>query len=245
MKQNQQLIMGKNCIAEVLRSNPERLEQVFTVKSNIQDVLYKELKEQNVSIKHLNKHELSELVNSTSHQSYIASVKQRRLLSVPDFVEEVQEGRPSLVLMLDSIFDPHNLGAILRTAECFGANCLIYSKNRGTDITPVVSKVSSGASELIPLIRVSNLAETAKIFQEKGYSIIAADVGEGSISLYNFDFPEHTLLILGSEGEGIQKLLLKRSDCLLKIPMQGKIDSLNVAQAASVFLYSYRSQFPD
>lgn len=234
--------MGKNCIAEVVRAAPEKIDCVYTVQTNSSDALYKELQKNKISIKHTNKHELSQLVDSTSHQSYIAIVKQRNFLNVYDFLEDISEKERSIVLMLDSIFDPHNFGAILRTAECFGVDCVVYSKNRGTDITPVVSKVSSGASELLPLLKVSNLAETAKLFQDRGFSVISADVGDDSKSIYEFECPEKSLLILGSEGEGVQKLLRKRSDYIVKIPMQGNIDSLNVSQAAAVFLYSFRSQ---
>jgi len=242
MKQNHRLIMGKNCISEVLRNSPERIEKVFTVKTNSNDSLYKELQKNRVPIKHVGKHDLSELVDSTSHQSYIAAVKSRNLLNIHDFLESVSEKEQCFVLMLDSIFDPHNFGAILRTAECFGVDCVVYSKNRGADLTPVVSKVSSGASELTPLMKVSNLAESAKLFQDEGFAVISADVGDDSHSIYDFNYPEKTLLILGSEGEGVQKLLRKRSDYIVKIPMQGNIDSLNVSQAASVFLFAYRCQ---
>jgi len=241
-KQSYPLIMGKNCIREVLRTAPERIVTVYTLQGNNQDPFYKELVKSGISIQHVSKNELSELVDSTSHQSFIAAIRQRKLLSAQEFLKEVPANRPSFALMLDSIFDPHNFGAILRAAECFGVDCVIYSKNRGTDVTAVVTKVSSGASELIPLIKVSNLAETAKLFQEEGFVVISADVGENSHSLEAYDFPERTLLILGSEGEGIQPLLKKRSDVILKIPMYGKIDSLNVSQAASVFLYAYRAQ---
>lgn len=234
--------MGKNCILEVLRKDPRRILKVYTSESSRQDPLYLALVEMNIPIVHLGKQELSQLADSTSHQSFVAACKQREFLNVQTFLDAAEDKDASLVLMLDSIFDPHNLGAILRTAECFGADGVIYSKNRGADLTPVVAKVSSGASELIPLMRVSNLAETASLFQKNGFSVISADVGEGAHSIFDFAFPEKTLLILGSEGEGIQPLLKKKSDMILKIPMLGSIDSLNVSQAASVFLFAYRAQ---
>jgi 23S rRNA (guanosine2251-2'-O)-methyltransferase len=235
--------MGKNTILEVLRKEPKRIKKVYTSENNANDPLYQELSKKKIPIEHVNKQELFQLVNSTSHQSFIAELKNREFQDIHEFLQNSEEKSTCFVLMLDSIFDPHNFGAILRSAECFGIDGVIFSKNRGADLTPVVSKVSSGASELVPLLKVSNLAESMKLFQEEGFSVISADVGEGSLSIYEFDFPEKSLLILGSEGEGVQPLLKKKSDYIVKIPMHGLIDSLNVSQAASVFLYSYRSQY--
>lgn len=236
------LIMGKNCIREVLDKEPGKIRKVYTIESNNSDSLYQELLHHRIPIEHTNKQDLSQLVNSTSHQNYVAELKQREFQDAHSFLESISEKSTSLVLMLDSIFDPHNFGAILRAAECFGVEGVVYSKNRGADLTPVVSKVSSGASELVPLIKVSNLAETVKLFKEHYFSVVSAHLEENSKSLYEFDFSERTLLILGSEGSGVQPLLRKKSDYTVQIPMLGKIDSLNVSQAAAVFLYSFRSK---
>ena len=229
--------MGRNCIFEVLKVAPERLVEVYTHQT---DELYEQLKAQNIPIKKRSKKELSDMVASDSHQSYVAAIKEINRPVVKEFLQSPRD--KSLVLMLDSIFDPQNFGALLRAAECFGVDLVVYSKNRGTDVTPVVSKTSVGASELVPLSRVSNLAETAKAFQKAGYWVLAADVGEKSQSLYNVQFPEKTLLIMGSEGTGIQPLLLKLCDLHVSIPMLGQIDSLNVSQATAVLLNAYRAQ---
>ena len=141
--------------------------------------------------------------------------------------------------MLDSIFDPQNFGSLLRSAECFGVDGVIWSKNRGCELTPVVSKASVGASELLPLLCVSNLAETMRKFKKNGFWIVTAEIGEEAKSLDSFDFPEKTLLIMGSEGKGVQKLLSKEADSKVYLPMYGQIDSLNVSQAASVLLYQW------
>ena len=161
-------------------------------------------------------------------------MKERDELPLKEFLSTTPE--KSLVVMCDSITDPQNFGAILRACECFGVDALVFSKNRNVGITPVVSKVSVGGSELVPLIAVSNLVDTLKKFQDVGYFSVAAECHERSQSLYNFEFPSQTVLIIGAEGKGIQPLLSKKADYHLEIPMQGRIDSLNVSQATAVFL---------
>ncbi|MDN3504631.1 MAG: 23S rRNA (guanosine(2251)-2'-O)-methyltransferase RlmB [Rhabdochlamydiaceae bacterium] len=233
------LIMGKNCITEVLRCSPERIVKVYSSHKG-SDELINQLKSAKISIDAVSKDKLSKMVESDSHQSFVAEIKERHQPSVKDFLDNAPD--KSIVLMLDSIYDPHNLGAILRAAECFGADLVIYSKNRGADITPVVSKTSCGASELVPVVKVSNLADTMSMFQKSDFWSVAADVGKGAQSLDQFSFPEKTLLIMGSEGKGVQPLLLKKCDAKVYIPMKGKIDSLNVSQATAVLLNSFNRQ---
>lgn len=238
MNRQYRTIMGKNAIRELLRASPGRLVEVYT--SQLEDELAEELRRHNIPVKKRSKHELTECVDSDSHQSFVASVKERAQPTIKEFLEKPCDS--SLVLMLDSICDPQNLGAIFRAAECFGVDLVVFSKNRGADITPTVAKVSSGASELVDIAKVSNLAETLKPFQDAGYWVVCTDVGEGAESVYDFKFPEKTVLILGSEGEGVRELLKKRSDHRVYIPMRGNIDSLNVSQATAVMLALYRSQ---
>ncbi len=236
-------IMGKNSIRELLRTSPERIVEVYTCQGSEKDPLHAELSKHRIPIREIGKNKLIEMVNSESHQSYVAAVKEKPPVDLKYFLKQATEKKQGLVVMLDSIYDPQNMGAILRSAECFAADLVVYSKNRGTDITPVVSKTSSGATELIPICRVSNLAETVKLFQEAGYWVVSAEGGSKSTSINTFEFPEKTLLILGSEGEGVQPLLSKNSDFHVYIPMLGQIDSLNVSQASAVFLSHYRKQF--
>lgn len=237
------LIMGRNCIAEVLNFAPERIVEVYTSQKNENDDLCKRLFNKKIPVLERSKKQLSQMVESESHQGYVAAVKERGYPSIKEFLEKNRAMEKSLVLMLDSIFDPQNLGAILRAAECFHVDLVIYSKNRGSDITPSVTKASAGASELVPICKVSNLAETMHMFQKEGFLALAADVGEKAQSLYEFKFPEKALIVMGSEGAGLQPLLNKKCNFHVKIPMQGRIDSLNVSQATSIILNSYRQYF--
>ena len=239
-QRSQQLIMGKNCLQEVLDHQPERLLKVYTSK-NKPDPLIQAVQEKQVPVQVLSKTALSDLVGSESHQSYAAQVQKKDEGDLRSLLRATAKKEKSLVLILDSISDPQNLGALLRAAECFGVDAVIWSKNRGTDVTPVVTKASVGASELVKTLKVSNLSETIKQFQESDYWVVTAEVDTGSESLYDFTFPEKTVLVMGSEGKGIQPLISKRSDHKVHIPMLGKINSLNVSQATSVFLSYWHS----
>lgn len=226
------LIMGKNCLREVLHHAPKRILQVFT--SAKRDPLLDALKQHDIPIKTYATHDLSAFVQSESHQSFVAAVRELPTVELSAFLEHDRDR--SLVLMCDSINDPQNFGALLRAAECFGVDAVVWSKNRGVDLTPSVSKASVGASELVPLIKVSNLAETVSRFQEAGYTAVVAESQPEAQNLDSFDFPARTLLIVGSEGKGVQPLISKRADTLVKITMQGQISSLNVSQATAILL---------
>lgn len=234
--------MGRNTLEEVLKHKAEIILEVYTSlnsKSNQRkDRLIEEIERKNIPIKYVSNNQLVSFVGSDSHQSFVAKIKNRNYLDLKTFFKNEKER--AFVLMLDSISDPHNMGAIFRTAECFNVDAIVFSKNRGSDITPVVSKVSCGATELVPIIRISNLAQTAADFQKEGYEVVIAENRPDAISLNEFEFSAKTLLIMGSEAEGVQNLLKKLADKSLKIPIYGKIDSLNVAQATAVILASMR-----
>lgn len=228
--------MGKHALEEVAKRAPKRFHKVYTHKKK--DPLLTLLQEKGIRVQTASKLKLSALVQSDSHQGFVAEVHERDFFTPKTFLEKAPE--KSLVLMCDAIQDPQNFGAILRAAECFGVSAVIYSTNRNVALTPVVSKASVGASEIVPLIPVSNLADTQKKFQEAGYFSVATEISKKAQPLTTFSFPEQTLLIVGAEGLGIQPLLSKKADFNLYIPMQGAIDSLNVSQATAVLLSHWK-----
>jgi 23S rRNA (guanosine2251-2'-O)-methyltransferase len=235
--------MGIHAISELLRHDPKRVVQVFTsVRSGKErkNSLLHECEKHRIPVEEMPDAQLERMCGSDSHQSFVAQVKARTFLSVKEFLEQVADQERVLIVMCDQIFDPQNFGAILRCCECFGVDAVIWSKNRGADLTPVVAKASCGASEWVPLIRISNLAEAVTEFQREAFEVVATAFEPGSKNAFEFKFAARTVLILGSEGEGIQPLILKRADHLLHIPMFGKIQSLNVANAASSLLTCYR-----
>ncbi len=235
-----ELIMGRHAVEELLKAAPQRIRKLWTVKGKEESEEVIACRKQRIPVEFLSTQALSQLVDSDSHQSFVAHVTERPYLELKSFLEKVAVQERAFVLMLDQIFDPQNFGAILRSAECFGVDAVVFSKNRGAQMTPVVAKASAGASELVPLLPVSNLAEAAGRFHKEGFEIVATLADAASESLDRFQFPCKTVLILGSEGVGIQPLLRKRADRSLYIPLQGKIRSLNVAQAAAIILRAAR-----
>lgn len=246
-------IMGRNCLLEILRYKPERIVKIYVLdnKHNEQKQgssfyeIMQLVEEQNFAVEYAGKKKLCDLVFSDSHQGFVAELKPREYLDLKEFFQKAKEKEiqneasrqpKNIAVMLDTIMDPHNFGAILRAAECFAISAIIFSKNRGSSITPAVCKVSCGASELVDIVQVSNLAQTVERFKEEGFEAIVADNAEKAQSLFQYRFADKTLLIMGSEEKGVQPLIKKSADSLIKIPLLGKVDSLNVSQAAAVFL---------
>lgn len=238
------LIMGRHALEELLTHAPERIRRVWTVQGKRESELIVACRQRSIPVEFLSLDALSRLVESDSHQSFVAEVQEKTVLDLKSFFKHAREKERVSVLMLDQIFDPQNLGSLLRVAECFGMDAVVFSKNRGADLTPVVAKASSGASELVPLLPVSNLAEAASRFQQEGFEVIATLADTQSEDLSRVSFSAKTVLILGSEGEGIQPLLRKRADRAVHISLSGKIGSLNVAQAAAIFMYCLTTAFP-
>jgi 23S rRNA (guanosine2251-2'-O)-methyltransferase len=238
MANNPNYIIGKNCVQEVLDYSKERILQV-TTSHELDDPLIKKLLGSKINVKKVGTKTLDSMVNSTSHQGYVASVRKKDPIYLENVIEKSKLKKRSLIVILDSIFDPQNVGAILRSCECFGVDAVIISKNKGCSITPVVSKTSVGATEIVPICEVSNLTTTVEKLQKEGYWAVSAELNEKSVCLNSFTFPEKTVLILGSEGKGVQKILSNKADFHVFIKMLGRIDSLNVSNAASVFLYKF------
>jgi 23S rRNA (guanosine2251-2'-O)-methyltransferase len=245
MKNNKKsfdLIMGRNCLEELISYDPDKIIEVFTTqteKENRKKRIITELNKNKITTNFVSHKALSDMAGSDSHQSFVAKIKKREFIPISSFIEKYEN--KCRILMLDSLEDPQNMGSIFRSAECFGIDGVIWSKNRGTSITPVVSKTSCGASEMLNKIVVSNLATTVLLLKERGFSIIIAQAGEASSSLCDFTFPEKSVLIVGSEKSGVQPLICKYADYSISIPMKGKITSLNVSQATSIFLYHWTS----
>ena len=225
--------MGIHAIDELLRHAPEKLLRIYTVSSKKSELL-STCEKKKIPITYTSMDQLTKMVGSDSHQSLVAQIEPRTYLDVKEFLETV--GEEAFVLMLDQIFDPQNFGALIRSAECFGAQAVAWSKNRGADLTAVAAKSSCGASELIPLIRISNLATAVEQFQKGGFEVVVALLNPSSESAFQFSYAPKTVLVVGSEGEGVQPLIQKKADRSIYLPMAGKIESLNVAQATTALL---------
>jgi 23S rRNA (guanosine2251-2'-O)-methyltransferase len=222
-------LIGKNAILEVYKNQKERLLHIYTHK--IDDPFLQKIKGVKVTFKP--KAVLEKMCHSTSHQGFVAKLAPKKEIGLNALFGL------DLIVALDEVQDPHNLGAILRACECFGVKGVIFSKNRGAQVNATVSKTSQGASEVVPLCTVSNLVTTLDQFKKQGYQLIGADVDRDAFSLFTFHFPKKSILLLGSEM-GLRPLLKKKCDLLLKIPLFGQIDSLNVSQATAVLLYAWQ-----
>lgn len=241
-----QIVMGLHALTQLLRHAPKRILRVYTsvkIAGERKNGILRECEKWKIPIVATSEESLSRMCGSDSHQSFAAHVQGRTFLDVKQFIKSIEEKKQVFVLMCDQIFDPQNFGALLRTAECFGVDGVVWSKNRGSDLTPVSAKTSCGASEWMALIRVSNLAEAVSQFQDAAFEVVAATLKEGSKNAFHFHFGPRTVLVVGSEGEGIQPLIQKRADHCLHIPLFGKIESLNVAQAAASLLTCYQIDF--
>ncbi|MDE3055127.1 MAG: 23S rRNA (guanosine(2251)-2'-O)-methyltransferase RlmB [Verrucomicrobiota bacterium] len=236
------VLMGMHAIDELLRHAPEKIVRIYFAEGKRDEKILLLCEKRKIPVQWVSKRKLEELAGSPSHQSIVAEIRERQFLSPQELLQRTEKEASSLVLMVDRLFDPQNFGAILRSAECFGVSGVVWSKNRGVDLTPTVVKASCGASELVPLVRVSNLAYALEEFQEAGFFAVAALAQPSAENALTFSFPQKTLLIVGSEGEGIQPLLQKKVDHSIFIPMQGKIASLNVSNATAILLALWRSR---
>lgn len=239
------LIMGLNGLIEATQHFPGRILEVYLLKTSSKtqprkQKLIDRIQSLGLKATYVTKQRLDQICDSTSHQGFAARLKPLQYPSLNTVIQQAKKG--SVILALDSIMDPQNLGAILRAAECFGVDAVIWSKNRGAQISAVVTKTSSAATELVPISLVSNLSSSLDQLKKAGYEIVTAEVGKDAKSLYQVSFSKKTVLVMGSEGKGVRPILSQKADHKLYIPMSGKIDSLNVSQATSVFLSHINSQ---
>ena len=172
-----------------------------------------------------------------AHQGVIAMVAAHDYASIDDILKKAQEaGEPPLIVICDELSDPHNLGAIIRTAECAGAHGVIIPKRRSVGLTAVVGKASAGALEYMPVARVSNITAAIDTLKKAGVWIYGT-AAEGSTTLYKADLKSAAAIVIGNEGEGMSRLVSERCDFKVSIPMKGSISSLNASAAAAIMLY--------
>ncbi len=233
-------IVGRNPVIEHLQRGTQVVEKIWIAKghthSRIQHIVTMAEKA-GVPIKHCPRRELDRLEPSVPHQGVIAFVSPTRYNDLSSILAKIERGaRNALLIVLDNIQDPRNLGAILRTAEAVNADAVIIPKNRAVGITAAVHKASAGASIYVPIVKVTNIAHTIDTLKNRGIWVAGA-AEEASCSYTDADFRVPLCLVLGSEGKGLRRLVKQKCDYLVHLPMLGKIDSLNVSVATGVLLY--------
>ena len=238
-------IVGRNPVIEHLQRRTQAIEKIWIVTGNthsrIQHIVTMAEKA-GIPIKRCSRHELDKLEPSVPHQGVIAFVSPARSDDLPSILAKIERSEHNaLLIILDNIQDPRNLGAVLRTADAVNADAVIIPKNRAVGITAAVHKASAGASTYMPIVKVTNVAQTIDTLKNRG--IWVAGAAESASCLYtDADFRVPLCLVLGSEGKGLRRLVKQKCDYLVRLPMLGKIDSLNVSVAAGVLLYEVMRQ---
>lgn len=238
-------IYGIHPVQAALEHEPQQISQLL-VLNNRQDkplqFILAEAKKAAIRIQFLSRHELDALIGHSHHQGVIVEIRAKALLSEED-LPTLLEGtatRP-LLLILDEIQDPHNLGACLRSANAAGVTAVITTKDKAVGLTPVVRKVACGAAEATPFIQVTNLARTLRELKEQGVWLFGM-AGEAKKSIYQADLTGAVGIVLGSEGSGLRQLTRQQCDELLYIPMAGSVSSLNVSVATGISLFEVQRQ---
>ena len=239
VEENEGQLEGRNALTEALKSG-RTIDKVFIAAGETDRGLQRlaaQAKEAGAVVVPVDRRKLDAMSLSHSHQGVIALAAAREYFSIDDLLQEAADrGENALLVICDELADPHNLGAILRSAECAGAHGVIIPKRRSVGLTAVVAKASAGAVEYMKVARVTNINAAIQELKEKGVWIFGT-AAEGSIPMYQADLTGPTAIVIGSEGDGMSPLVRKNCDVTVHIPMKGKISSLNASAAASILLY--------
>ena len=233
------VIEGRNAVIEALRAGTP-IDKIYIAKGETDAALghlAAKAREQGIAIVDCDRRKLDGMSVTHSHQGVIAVAAVREYATVDDILNAAREkGEAPLIVVFDELSDPHNLGAVIRTAECAGAHGVIIPKRRSAGLTAVVAKTSAGAVSHVPVARVANLTACLKELKEEGVWVFgtAADARQ---TIYQADLKGPAAIVIGSEGDGMSRLVRETCDVLLSIPMKGKLNSLNASAAAAILLY--------
>ena len=230
-----QYIYGKNTIVEALKG--EKSVYAVYVQNNMKDNKIIELcKRKKVQLKVVDKSEFIKKLGNVTHQGIMAEVEEYRYYSVDEILNSVPQGKQPLLLMLDGLEDPHNLGAILRTCDAVGVDGVIIGKNRSVGLNGTVAKVSTGAIDHIKVAQVTNLTRTLEDLKKRSFWVVGCDLDQ-SQDYRQVDYNIPLVIVIGSEGFGISRLVKKSCDFNVVLPMVGHVTSLNASVATAVILY--------
>ncbi len=232
------LYEGRNAVMELLRAGKpvDKLFLSVDVSGRMADIVAM-AKASGAVVVECDRRKLDTMSETGVHQGVIAQAAAHEYVSLEDILQTAQErGEKPLILICDGLTDPHNLGAVIRSAETAGAHGVVIPKRRSVGLTATAAKASAGAVEHIGVARVTNLAAAIDTLKEHGVWVFGADAG-GDKSLYEADFVDSCAIVIGSEGEGISRIVREKCDFIVSIPMKGKVNSLNASAAAAVLLY--------
>ena len=237
--ENDGVIEGRNAVIEAIRADVA-IDKIFIAKGETDATLghiASSARERGIVVVDADRHKLDAMSRTHSHQGVIALAAVRAYSSVEEILSIAKErGEPPLILVCDELSDPHNLGAVIRTADAAGAHGVIIPKRRSAGLTAIVAKTSAGAVAHVPVARVPNLVSTLKELKDSGLWIFGT-AADGNTSLYKADLKGPAAIVIGSEGQGMGRLVAENCDFIVSIPMFGKINSLNASASAAVLLY--------
>ncbi|BFT75853.1 MULTISPECIES: 23S rRNA (guanosine(2251)-2'-O)-methyltransferase RlmB [Paenibacillus] len=236
---DEEYIGGKHSVMEAIRAG--RTINKIWIAENAQKQfagpIVAEAKNLGILVQFTDKRKLDQMVEGLQHQGVIAQVAAYEYVEVEDILAKAKAlGQDPFILILDEIEDPHNLGSILRTADCTGVHGVIIPKRRSVGLTATVSKTSAGAVEYVPVARVTNISQTIEQLKEQGVWVAGTDVTAAQ-DVYKANFSMPIALVIGNEGKGVGRLIKERCDFLVKLPMAGHVNSLNASVAAGVLMY--------
>lgn len=238
MRYEEMTIEGRNAVMEAFRSG-KTIDRVYVLKGcqdgPINSIL-REARKHDTLVNFVAKERLNQMSETGKHQGVIASAAAYAYAEVEDMLKLAEEkGEPPFLFLLDDIEDPHNLGAIIRTANLAGAHGVIIPKRRAVGLTATVARTSAGALNYTPVAKVTNLSATIEELKEKGLWFVCADMG--GTTMYDLNLTGPIGLVIGNEGDGVSRLVKEKCDFVASIPMKGEIDSLNASVAAGVLAY--------
>ncbi|MDD4769612.1 MAG: 23S rRNA (guanosine(2251)-2'-O)-methyltransferase RlmB [Eubacteriales bacterium] len=236
-----ELIAGRNNVMAALEGERSLTKILVSrsIRGNMQPLLNL-AKERGCPLQFVPREKLDELAKGLNHQGILAETAAWKYYDLDELLANLDVNDNPILLLLAGVEDPHNLGALLRSGECAGVDGVILPKRRSAQLTETVARVSMGAIESVPVCRVGNLAQTVDTLKTKGFWVAAADMGGQNYWQVKWDFP--VVLILGSEGSGVPRLLKEESDYIVSIPTRGRVNSLNVSVAGAVLVYEILRQ---
>ena len=233
------VIEGRNAVIEALRAGTA-IDKIYLAKGDTDSALghiANTARANGVVVVNADRRKLDEMSRTHAHQGVIAVAAVREYASIEDIFQRAEEqGEAPLIVLCDELSDPHNLGAVIRTAECAGAHGVVIPKRRSAGLTAIVAKTSAGAVSYMPVARVANIPSLLKDLKKQGIWVFGT-AAEGTTRLYNADLKGPAAIVIGSEGDGMSRLVAENCDFLVSIPMRGRISSLNASAAAAILLY--------
>lgn len=236
---DEDIIGGKHSVLEALRAG-RTINKIWIAEGaqkQFAGPIVAEAKNLGIIVQFTDKRKLDQMAEGLQHQGVVAQVAAYEYVEVEDIIAKAKAlGQEPFILILDEIEDPHNLGSILRTADCTGVHGVIIPKRRSVGLTATVSKTSAGAVEYVPVARVTNISQTIEQLKEQGVWVAGTDVTAAQ-DVYKANFTIPIALVIGNEGKGVGRLIKERCDFLVKLPMAGHVNSLNASVAAGVLMY--------